>query len=589
MARKKAIIRSLPAVETLGSTTVICTDKTGTLTKNEMTVREMRTYRDVEVTGSGYDPEGSFLSAGKPIDPAEEDIALLLRIGVLCNNANVLLAEGRWEVMGDPTEGSLIVAARKAGALEMIRDGHVRISEHPFDSERKRMTTVVRPEAQDAFFVAMKGAPEVVLEQCSHIAGPTGSRPLDEGDRREILEAAAAMARRALRVLAFSWKTVGRDEPLDRDHVESDLIFAGLVGMMDPPRREAVEAIHTCKLAGIRPVMITGDHRLTARAISAELGIGGGEVVEGSELARMSDEELFKRIEEISVFARVTAEHKVRIVEALKKHGHIVTMTGDGVNDAPALKAADIGVAMGQTGTEVAKEASDMVITDDNFATIVGAVEEGRRIYDNIRKGTSYLLSVNLAEVMTIFLGVILGLPVPLLALQILWINVVAEEFPAMGLSVEPAHPDIMRRKPRNPREPILSRDILIYTLGISTSIFAGSLGLYVLTLQAGHELGYARTTAFAALGFFTLYNAYSSRSLHDSVLRMDPAGNKKLLLGIGAGAMAVLAAIYLPFMQSILGTLPLRIETWLMIAAASVVVVLAAEILKTLLPGLKQ
>lgn len=588
MARKRAIVRSLPAVETLGSTTVICTDKTGTLTTGEMTISEIRTYRTIEVTGAGYDPEGSFLMNGKPVDPNDGDIVQLLRIGVLSNNADIERANGIWRIVGDPTEGALIVAAKKAGILEMIRDGYVEVIEYPFDSERKRMTTVDRSEA-DGLVVAMKGAPEVVLDQCSCILNSDGIRPLSDEDRREILAAADGMAERALRVLAMAWKDLEPDAPLERDYIESGLVFVGLVGMRDPPRPEAISAIHTCKTAGIRPVMITGDHRLIARAIGKELSIGHGEVIEGRELDRMSDEELFNEIMDVSVFARVTAEHKVRIVEALKRHGNIVAMTGDGVNDAPALKAADIGVAMGRSGTEVAKEASDIIITDDNFASIVGAVEEGRRIYDNIRNGTTYLLSVSFAELATIFLGVALGFPVPLLAVQILWINIVAEEMPAIGLAVEPVRSNIMRRPPRDPKEPLLPAGLLIYTLGTAAAIVAGTLGLYVMALQAGQGLDYARTMAFVGLGFFTIYNAYSSRSLNDSILRMNPLGNKMLILGIAVSILAVLAAVYVPFMQSIFETVSLEMETWGLVAVTSFLVILAAETMKRFIPGLKQ
>ena len=587
MAKRNAIIRSLPAVETLGSTTVICTDKTGTLTRGEMTVREIWTFRKVEVTGSGYEPEGQFIEGERPIDPREDDIALLLRIVVLSNNAEVERANGGWRVLGDPTEGALIVAAKKAGLFEEVKKSYSHVLEHPFDSDKKRMTTIDSYKGETnqdgpGLVASVKGAPEVVVERCAYILGRDGVRPLMEEDRRSINSVSEGMAERALRVLGVAWRPL-EDPSMGRDEVENELIFVGLVGIMDPPRSEAQEAIEICKAAGIRPVMITGDHRITARAVGAELGIGQDGVVEGSEIDGMSDEE----IEKTSIFARVTAEHKVRIVQALKARGHIVAMTGDGVNDAPALKAADIGVAMGKAGTEVAKEASDMVITDDNFATIVAAVEEGRRIYDNLRKGTSYLLSCNVAELATIFVGVMLGLPVPLLALQILWINVVAEEFPAIGISVEPADTNLMQRQPRRTKEPILSRGLLAYTLGISATIFLGSLGVYLLSLGGGEDLSYARTMAFATLGFFTLYNAYSSRSLHRSVLKIDPGSNKKLLAGIGASVVAILAAIYVPFLQAAFETSPLRTESWLMVLGVSFSVVIVAEILKKTVPGL--
>ncbi|HOI19642.1 MAG TPA: HAD-IC family P-type ATPase [Methanothrix soehngenii] len=586
MAKKNAIIRRLPEVETLGSTTVICTDKTGTLTTGEMTLREIRTYRKIEVTGAGYDPSGQFISQGAKLEPTEEDLARILKIGVHANNSAIERANGGWRVVGDPTEGALIVAAKKAGILDKTRDGSSRFIEYPFDSERMRMTTVDEVH-KEGYIVSMKGAPEVVLSHCTKTTTPNGTKTLTEEDRRSILAEADDMAENALRVLALAWKPISNNDPVEVDCIESGLIFAGLTGMMDPPRKEVPEAIRVSKMAGIRTVMITGDHRLTARAIGKELGIGNGEVIEGVQLDRMSSEDLREHIDDVSVFARVTAEHKVRIVEALKARGHIVAMTGDGVNDAPALTAADIGVAMGRTGTEVTKEASDMVIADDNFATIVSAIEEGRRIFDNIRKGTSYLLSVSFAELATIFFAVALGFPLPLLAAQILWINVVAEEFPAIGLALEPSHSDIMKRKPRDPKESMPSRPLMIYTLGIAAAIVAGTLGMYIITLQSNPDLSYARTVAFVGLGFFTVYNAYSSRSLQESVFRMNPLGNKTLLIGIAASILAILAVVYIPFMQFIFETRPLTSESWILILITGLVVVLAAEVMKKILSGL--
>lgn len=586
MAKKNAIIRRLPEVETLGSTTVICTDKTGTLTTGEMTLREIRTYRKIEVTGAGYDPSGQFISQGAKLEPTEEDLARILKIGVHANNSAIERANGGWRVVGDPTEGALIVAAKKAGILDKTRDGSSRFIEYPFDSERMRMTTVDEVH-KEGYIVSMKGAPEVVLSHCTKTTTPNGTKTLTEEDRRSILADADDMAENALRVLALAWKPISNNDPVEVDCIESGLIFAGLTGMMDPPRKEVPEAIRVSKMAGIRTVMITGDHRLTARAIGKELGIGNGEVIEGVQLDRMSSEDLREHIDDVSVFARVTAEHKVRIVEALKARGHIVAMTGDGVNDAPALTAADIGVAMGRTGTEVTKEASDMVIADDNFATIVSAIEEGRRIFDNIRKGTSYLLSVSFAELATIFFAVALGFPLPLLAAQILWINVVAEEFPAIGLALEPSHSDIMKRKPRDPKESMPSRPLMIYTLGIAATIVAGTLGMYIITLQSNPDLSYARTVAFVGLGFFTVYNAYSSRSLQESVFRMNPLGNKTLLMGIAASILAILAVVYIPFMQFIFETRPLSSESWILILTTGLVVVLAAEVMKKILSGL--
>ena len=587
MAKKNAIIRRLPAVETLGSTTVICTDKTGTLTTGEMTLRQIETFRTIDVQGSGYNPEGSFSENGVTIDPQSGDLVRLLSIGVLCNNSDIEKANGGWRVVGDPTEGAMIVAAQKAGILEGIRKGAVRIAEYPFDSDRKRMT-VLDDLSEKGLAVSMKGAPEVVLSRCSSILQAGGVRPLTGEDRRIILKRADDMASRALRVLAFAGKMQDRDASQQMDELESNLLFVGLAGMMDPPRKEVFDAISVSKRAGIRTIMITGDHRLTARAIGQELDIGNGDVVEGSELDKMDEQKLHDRIESVSVFARVTAEHKVRIVESLKKRGNIVAMTGDGVNDAPALRAADIGIAMGRTGTEVTKEASDMVIADDNFATIVGAIEEGRRIYDNIRKGSSYLLAVSFAELATIFIAVALGYPIPLLAAQILWINVVAEEFPAIGLALEPAHEQIMKKKPRDPKESMPSPGLMIYTLGIAAAIVAGTLGLYVMSLDMGQDISYARTMAFVGLGFFTVYNAYSSRSLDESILRMNPFGNRTLLLGIAGSIISILAVVYIPFMQSIFQTQPLTTESWAMVLGMGALIILVAEVLKKVLPGLK-
>jgi Ca2+-transporting ATPase len=590
MAKKNAIIRRLPAVETLGSTTVICTDKTGTLTTGEMTLREIQTHRIINVDGSGYAPDGSFMSQGKAIDPKDEDLVRLLRIGTLSNNADLEESGGKWRVVGDPTEGAIIVAARKAGILDKVRKSSSRIAEYPFDSDRKMMTVVddIRLASQETSRRAsMKGAPEVVLSRCCCIASADGVRPITNDDKKAILNNSDAMANRALRVLAFAEKTLENGDPIESDSVESGLTFVGLAGMMDPPRKEALDAISICKGAGIRTVMITGDHRLTARAIGKELGIGNGDVIQGVELDRMDEKGLQDKIDSVSVFARVTAEHKVRIVESLKKRGNIVAMTGDGVNDAQALKAADIGIAMGKTGTEVTKEASDMVIADDNFATIVGAVEQGRRIYDNIRKGSSYLLAVSFAEIATIFFAVSLGYPIPLLAAQILWINVVAEEFPAIGLALEPAHADTMRKKPRDPKESMPSKSLMIYTLGIASAIVAGTLALYIMSWKMGQDLEYSRTMAFVGLGFFTVYNAYSCRSLDESILKMNPFGNKALLLGITGSIVSILSVVYIPFMQSIFQTRPLTSESWAMVLVIGLLVVLVAEVMKRLLPGL--
>jgi Ca2+-transporting ATPase len=583
MAGKNAIIRRLPAVETLGSTTVICTDKTGTLTRGEMMVRKIWTGREVEVTGTGYDPAGTFRREGDDLNPSEDGhLSALLVAGALCNNSRLEEGSEGWKVIGDPTEGALIVAASKGEILDYVEGWYLEeVVEFPFDSEMRRMTTVHR--SSDGLTVSMKGAPETVLAFSGRIMRDGSEEPITSEDRLRAKRAADEMAGSGLRILALAGKVMAPGAPLGRDAVEADLTFLGLVGMMDPPREEAKEAIKVCEKAGIRPVMITGDHKLTASAIGRELGIlnEGGRVLEGTELDEMTAEELAEMIEEVSIFSRTTAEQKVRIVEALRRKGHIVAMTGDGVNDGPALRSADIGVAMGRTGTEVSKEASDMVIADDNFATIVAAVEEGRRIYSNIRKASSYLLSCNFAEVMTIFIGVMLGLPVPLIALQILWINIVTDEFPAIGLAVEPAHSDLMKNKPRDPKEPILTRGLFLYTLGISTVIFIGTLGLYANALRGGAPLEEARTTVFASLVIFEIYNAYNSRSLHTSFFKMDPRTNGKLILGLIASLGALLVAIYHPWMQRLFETAPLDAGSWAAIVVAASAVVVVAEIFK--------
>ncbi len=573
MARRNAIIRRLPAVETLGSTTVICTDKTGTLTRGEMTVREIWAGEKVEVTGAGYEPEGTFKIDGRALDSISGALRETIITCALCNNSEVVF-NGEWRVVGDPTEGALLVLARKAG-LD-LREKHPEVVEFPFSSETRRMTTVNRYNS--GLRVSMKGAVEIILEECAFIMDSDGIRPINARDREVILRTADEMAGRALRVLATAFKYL-EEGVLEREVVERDMIFTGLVGMMDPPREEVHKAIEVCKKAGIRPVMITGDHKLTAQAIARELQMLDGEVIDGSELNAMADEELADRIERVSVFSRATAEHKVRIIKALKAHGHIVAMTGDGVNDAPALRSADIGVAMGRAGTDVSKEASDMVIADDNFATIVAAVEEGRRIYENIRKASSYMLAVTFAEVSVILIAVLVGLPAPLLALQILWINVVAEDFPAIGLAVEPARAGLMNERPRNPREPILSRELLTYTIGTSAAIFTGTLALFILNLEEG--IGYARTMAFASLGICAIYNAYSSRSLHHSIFEMSPLGNKKLLAGIIASLASVIMVIYIPALQRTFETQPLISESWIHVLLVSGIVIVIAEALK--------
>ena len=531
MAKRNALIRRMPAVETLGCTTVICTDKTGTLTKGEMTARRMFVGgRNIEVSGAGYAPSGSFTPA---LDPGDEAAQLMLTGGVLCSDAALGDDGGRWFVKGDPTEGALVVMAAKAGMRQtQTRLEAPRIAELPFSSERKRMTTVHRmPDGRHLAFV--KGAPEVLLELCPWVHGSDGKQPLTDAARAGILAANASMAGDALRVLAIAFKEVDSDGPHDEETAERGLAFLGLIGMMDPPRDEAKEAVRTCRQVHIRPIMITGDHSLTAVAIAAEVGIyrEGDRVLTGDELGRMSDEEFEAIVDQVSVYARVSPMDKLKIVRAWKKRGEIVAMTGDGVNDAPALKHADIGIAMGISGTDVAKEAADMVLGDDNFATIVLAIERGRWIYDNIKKYLTYLLRANITEVIVLGGVVIAAGPefLPLLPAAILYINLATDGLPALALGLSPPDRDIMQRPPRDPRESIFSRDVrLLILLGvlIECPIF---LWIYYSN-QADIEV--ARTKVFLLFVFVELLIATSFRSLRLSLFQAPP--HKWLLLAIG-------------------------------------------------------
>jgi len=565
MAREKAIVRRLASVETLGSTTVICSDKTGTLTKNEMTVRRIALLgRSIEVTGAGYAPDGSFIEDGDLVDPGGDgDLELLLRIGVLCSDAHLQRGEEGWSIFGDPTEGALVVAAAKAGLWrEELEEAYPRVGEIPFDSMRKRMTTIhLTPDGVRVAY--MKGAPEVVLERCTHILERGVRRRITPRDREWILSTTREMASEALRVLAMAYRELPPEGELEAEEVERGLTFVGLQGMIDPPRDEVPEAIKLCRMAGIRPIMVTGDHKLTAVAIAKQIGmLSGGEeaVLTGAELDKMSDEELDEVIEHISVFARVSPEHKVRIAQSLRRRGHIVAMTGDGVNDAPALKAADIGVAMGIKGTDVTKEAADMILEDDNFATIVKAVESGRHIYDNITKYIRLMLTANFDEFVEITVCTLLGLPLPFLPIHVLWVNLVTDGLPAVALSVDPKDPEIMRYPPRDPEEGLLTRFwrfILFAAVLDFLSDFAPFL--YVYTTTGDPTL--ARTVAFTSIVFFEFFLAYQCRSETHHIFALGRRGwteNKMLFLSVAVSIAIQIAIIYWPPLQAIFHVKPL-------------------------------
>jgi Ca2+-transporting ATPase len=578
MVRRNALVRRLPAVETLGCTSVICSDKTGTLTKDQMTVRQLwMDGQSILVTGSGYDPAGNFEIDQRPVavSPA---LAELLKGGALASDAHLQRNAGGWEVSGDPTEAALVVAAAKAGLAKAELDAAFpRIAEIPFSSESKRMTTLHRT-AEGALAYA-KGAPGVILESCSRYLTARGEAALDAAAAERVDAAARHMAEAALRVLA-----VGCKADADIEDAEQDMVFLGLVGMIDPPRPEAKDAIRVCRDAGIKPVMITGDHLATARAVGRELGLfRQGRVMHGSALDDLPDAALRDQVEEIEIYARVSPEHKLRIVKAWQERGQTVAVTGDGVNDAPALKQADIGIAMALTGTDVSKEAADMTLTDDNFASIVGAVEEGRAIFSNIKKYLMYLLTSNIGEIGLIAGTALLGMPLPLTAVQILYVNLATDGLPALALAVDPREPDLMQQNPRDPRTGIFSRPVvvLIVTGGLwSTAV---NIGLFTWALESGRGIAHAMTLTFLSLVLIQFFKAYNFRSERNSVFRR-PFANKWLNLAI-LWELALLALIvYLPVLQQPLGTYSLPLNDWLIVTGLALTVVPVLEATKWLL-----
>ncbi|TYO97456.1 calcium-transporting P-type ATPase, PMR1-type [Desulfallas thermosapovorans] len=596
MIRKHAIIRRLPAVETLGCATFICSDKTGTLTQNEMTVR--RVYlsgRELEVSGEGYDPKGKFTGDAAPGGP---DFDKLMKLAALCNNAtlyrdsisigglfrkNSPARESAWKIAGDPTEGALLVLAAKAGFWrERLEKKARRLAEIPFDSERKRMTVIYQEAGKIEALV--KGAPDVVLKLCTHYLRNGRPVPLDARSRAAVLEANSAMADGALRVLGLAYRELPGKfdaERVEAGDVERDLVFVGLAGMIDPPRPSAISAVHTCRRAGIRVAMITGDHQLTAQAVAREMGIAGRDsrVITGEQLEQMSDEELAAVAENVHVYARVSPRHKLRIVRALKRQGHVVAMTGDGVNDAPAIKEADIGIAMGITGTDVTREASAMVLADDNFTSIVAAVEEGRGIYDNIRKFIRYLLSCNVGEVLVMFLAVLGGMPLPLLPIQILWMNLVTDGLPAMALGVDPIDRDIMRRPPRDPEESIFSNGLAWRIISSGAVIAVLTLAVFALSYSGGHDVDLARTMAFNTLVFLQLFYVFSCRSEYFTIWELGFQSNPHLLLAVLISAGLQMGVNYIPFLQPIFHTVPLSLHQWMMVIGVALLPTIAGTI----------
>ena len=586
MASANALIRKLPVVETLGSATVICSDKTGTLTKNEMTVQQIYTSENlISISGLGYDPEGEFTLDSKKITLSDsKSLDLTLRAGTMCTTANLYQDnEKGWYINGDPTEGALIVSAQKSGMIKdaMVKQ-HKHISELPFDSKRKMMSVIY--ELREKRIAYIKGAPEIFLGKASHFYTDKGVKKLTAGDKEEIHKVLEAMSSKALRVLAVGYKYLPEKDKYTEEEVENDIVFVGLQAMIDPERTEAKAAIEICTRAGIRTIMITGDHGSTASAIAKNLGIltEGGKVITGKELDLMSDKELENAVKSTRVFARVSPEHKLKIVYALKKNGNIVAMTGDGVNDAPALKAADIGIAMGINGTDVAKDSADMVLADDNFASIVAAVEEGRGIFDNIRHFIRYLLSSNIGEVMAIFVAMLIGLPLPLIAVQILLMNLLTDGLPALALGVDPPVPKIMERPPRDPKEGAITKETWIFSLIVGLTMMVGTVGIFWINLDAG--LNYARTLAFTTIVMFQMFNIFNARAVK-SILKDTYAifNNKALLLAIfGSVALQVLI-VHTPLLQGYFETVSLSLMDWVAAVGVGFSVIVVIELKKLL------
>ncbi|MEC0232542.1 calcium-translocating P-type ATPase, SERCA-type [Paenibacillus alba] len=591
MIKRKAIVRKLPSVETLGCASVICSDKTGTLTQNKMTVTHLWVGGDVmEVTGDGYTPVGSIQLGGQNADVAKHvSLNKLLQVSVLCNNA-ILYEEKQeskrkkgkedsavsvWSIKGDPTEGALVVLSAKSGITQQsLSETYKRIAEFPFDSDRKRMSVLVSSE--NGRMACTKGAPDVLLQHCSYILWEGKVIPFTPTLKQKVIAANEGMAKSALRVLGIAYKEIrSSDRYEDHEDVEHSLIFVGLTGMIDPPRKEVRDAISKCRKAGIKTVMITGDHQTTAEAIAKQLGMipANGVSMSGQQIAQLSDDELDAKVNDTYVYARVSPEHKLRIVKALQRNGHVVAMTGDGVNDAPAIKAADIGIAMGITGTDVSKEASSLILSDDNFSTIVAAIEEGRGIYENIRKFIRYLLASNVGEIMTMFIAMMAGLPLPLVPIQILWVNLVTDGLPAMALGVDQAEKDLMQHKPRSAKENIFARRLGWKIISRGLLIGVCTLGAFWLVLRVNptdaDTLLKAQSVAFATLVMAQLIHVFDCRSSR-SIFHRNPLQNRYLVFAVLSSLVLMLLVMYVEALQPIFKTVPLGWKDWILVLIAA-------------------
>jgi len=579
MVRRKSLLRRLHAAETLGAATVICTDKTGTLTENKMTVQRVwLPGAEIEVTGVGYTPEGEFQSKGGKIAPEKmPDLIAALRTGLRCSNASIAQDEKGWYAVGDPTEAALVVAAKKAGLGE--EESSKVVSEFSFDSRRKRMTVV--EEFQGKRTAHTKGAPEVILERCTHILSGSEEREMTDADREAAVSAYQKMAEGGLRTMAVSRRVLSEDVPLEEEGVEQNLTLLGIVGIIDPPRPEVREAMRLAYGGGIRVIMITGDAPETAIAIAKLIGLPAERATTSRDLSDMDDEEIRAALKEEVLFARTTPEHKMRIISQLQEMGHVVAMTGDGVNDAPALKKADVGIAMGLRGTDVAKGAADTILLDDNFATIISAVEEGRRQYDNIQKFVRYLLSSNTAEIVAILFNIILRGPLILLPVQILWINLITDGLTAVALGVEPAELGIMERPPRSPRAHLMNRRSIVRVL-----MFGGYMGLLTLWLfnhhmAVGNGYAYAQAVAFTGLVMMEKINVFNFRSLRQSLFKIGFFSNPWLLVAWVTNLGLQLSAIYVPFMQRAMHTVAIGWRDWVLLLIAALPLIAADELYK--------
>ncbi|HJA93337.1 MAG TPA: cation-translocating P-type ATPase [Candidatus Eisenbergiella merdipullorum] len=575
MVKCNAIIKRLSAVETLGSTTVICSDKTGTLTQNKMTIQKLYDASGhYNVSGTGYSPEGEITDEAGNVPASFPD--RLIEGALLCNDATYDPANQT--IVGDPTEAAMVVLAYKHGMKKAEWESrYPRVQEIPFDSDRKLMSTFHK--IGDSITMYTKGAPDELLRRCTRIEEKGVVNPLTDAKREEILGVNQDMAQSALRVIGVAYRTMNEADPSPES--ENDLIFVGLVGMIDPPREEAKAAIDVCKTAGIQVKMITGDHKITASAIGAQLGIETDRTVEGREINEMTDEQLRECVKTTNVFARVSPEHKVRLVDAVRANGNIAAMTGDGVNDAPSLKHADIGVAMGITGTDVSKEAADMILTDDNFASIVRAVAEGRTIYANIRKVVGFLLSCNIGEILVIFLAMLTNLPTPLVAIQLLSINLITDAFPAFALGMEKEEPGTMNRKPRDPSEPIVDKKMTVAVLIQSIALALGTLGSFVYGLYVHDSLDVARTACFLTLVLGELLRAYSARSESTSVFKMKVFENSYLNKCVLVSVLFMIASIYVPFLNPVFSTVALSFDEIIMALVLAFLPMLGGEAAK--------